>query len=144
MDNGVYEEVVGAIINGAWRPQSINFLIFFPVDANKRQWQQIDEQLALNLDWNKVITLLEERYAAGELFTGKRIRVNKILQEVGVLTVKQVPSAVVNGQVIGTTEQLTMNPDFVFSFQNEVDAAAPIIDIEYKVPASDLKKEEKC
>ena len=132
MENGVYEEVVGAIIHGAWRPQSINFLVFFPIGVNKREWQEIDEQLALNLDWNKIIPLLEERYAAGKLSVGKRIRVNKILHEAGVLTVEQVPRAVINGQVTDAVNQLKMNPEFAFSFQNEANKKSPVIEIEYK------------
>lgn len=123
MENGVYEEVVGAIIHGAWRPQSINFLVFFPIGVDKREWQEIDEQLALNLDWNKIIPLLEEQYAAGKLSAGKRIRVNKILHEAGVLIVEQVSR---------TIEQLKMNPEFVFSFQNEANEKSPVIEIEYK------------
>ena len=132
MENGVYEKVIGTILNGAWRPQDIKFYVSYPFGKNNYGWQEIDEQLATSLDWNKITTLIEQKYEDGSLKEKKVVRIPQVLESIGVLTMQETPMVTVNGVVTQTNKQLTMNPDYVFSFPNDVEQPPHVIDIEYK------------
>ena len=132
MDNGANEQVFGVIINGAWQPQTIKFYVYIMIAPQKYEWQEIDEEIGCFVNWNKAIPLIEEKVTDGSLKFSSRINMRQTLKDLGVLTVTQVPQAVINGQVVGTVEQLTIHDDYKMTYDNSVEQI-PIIDLTEQV-----------
>ncbi len=133
MNNGVYEQVHGAIINGAWRPVTIIYYVFIMVAPQKVEWIEIDEELAYTIDWNKIGKLIEDKYADGTLQERMK-KVRETLIKLGVVHVEQVPQAVINGQPVQYMERLVVNSEYHPNLESDDgDVNLPIMDITEQV-----------
>lgn len=137
MENGLYEEIIGKVVSGFWQPIEIKFYGFLPVGQNNFEWIEIEKTLAVNVNWNKVIDLIEEKIAADELKEKQIRKIKQLLIDLQVIVVQQTPQTTINGQVVQTVEQLVISPDYLMTYDDQPQDSISIIDIDY-----DEKKED--